>query len=145
MTQREYQKLAARKRPASPVAADCAWAFCVGGLLCAAGQLSADLLRQAGMPLPQARLTASLILVTFSVLATVLHVYDDVGRRAGAGLSVPITGFANSIAAAAIEFKSEGLVLGMAAKMFVIAGPVLVYGMAASVLYGLIYWVVGLF
>ena len=137
MTERDYQKLAASSAPRSPLGKNCLWAFAVGGLLCAATQMLANVLQNAGLPAAQARLTGSLTLILLSALATGLHIYDDLGRRAGAGLSVPITGFANSIAAAAVEFRSEGLVPGMAARMFNLAGPVLVFGISASVLYGL--------
>lgn len=123
--------------PKSPVIKDCILAFLVGGLLCAMGQAVTDMMTRAGAEIKDARLLGSLSLIALSIVLTGLNVYDNIAKRAGAGTLVPITGFANAIAAPAIEFKSEGYVLGLGAKMFTIAGPVLVYGITASVLYGL--------
>lgn len=145
ITEQEYRKISKKRVPHSPVFTDCLWAFFVGGFLCAVGEAVAQVTAQAGLEEETARLTGSLCLIFLSILLTGLHWYDNIAKHAGAGTSVPITGFANSIASAAQEFKSEGLVLGMAAKMFVIAGPVLVYGITASVVYGVIYWVMTLF
>jgi len=108
--------------------------------LCAVAQIIIDLVSETGMDTKDARLIGSLSLIFLSVLLTALCVYDNVAKHAGAGVIVPITGFANSMSSPAMEFKSEGFVLGMAAKMFTIAGPVLVYGTVASVVYGFIYW-----
>ncbi len=123
--------------PKSPVIKDCILAFLVGGLLCAMGQAVTDMMTRAGAEIKDARLLGSLSLIALSIVLTGLNVYDNIAKRAGAGTLVPITGFANAIAAPAIEFKSEGYVLGLGAKMFTIAGPVLVYGITASVVYGL--------
>ena len=123
--------------PKSPVIKDCIMAFLVGGLLCAMGQAVTDMMTRAGAEIKDARLLGSLSLITLSIVLTGLNVYDNIAKRAGAGTLVPITGFANAIAAPAIEFKAEGYVLGLGAKMFTIAGPVLVYGITASVVYGL--------
>ena len=131
--------------PKSPVLKDCIWAFLVGGLLCAAGQAVADLMMRTGMEIKDARLLGSMSLIALSIVLTGLNVYDNIAKHAGAGTLVPITGFANSIVSPAIEFKSEGLVLGMAAKMFIIAGPVLVYGISTSIVYGLVMFVLSLF
>lgn len=127
--------------PKSPVLKDCVWAFLVGGLLCAAGQAIADLCQNAGLDQTSARAVGSISLIFLSVVLTGFQVFDDIAKHAGAGVTVPITGFANAVASPAIEFKSEGYVLGTGAKMFTIAGPVILYGTVASVVYGLIYWI----
>jgi stage V sporulation protein AC len=145
VTDKEYQAMAKRHAPKSPLFKDCLLAFLSGGTLCAAAEVLILLAQNAGLDDKSARLCGSLALIALSVLLTGLNVYDNIAKHAGAGTLVPITGFANSIAATAIEFKSEGLVLGMAAKMFIIAGPVIVYGTVASVVYGLIYWITTLF
>ena len=131
--------------PKSPILKDCIWAFLVGGLLCAAGQAVADLMMRTGLEIKDARLLGSMSLIALSIVLTGLNIYDNIAKHAGAGTLVPITGFANAIASPAIEFKSEGYVLGLGAKMFTIAGPVLVYGITASVLYGLGLQIVSLF
>lgn len=137
ITGREYQQMNKKAVPKSPVIKDCILAFLVGGLLCAMGQAVTDMMTRAGAEIKDARLLGSLSLIALSIVLTGLNVYDNIAKRAGAGTLVPITGFANAIAAPAIEFKSEGYVLGLGAKMFTIAGPVLVYGITASVVYGL--------
>ena len=121
VTSQEYQRMNKKASPKSPVLKNCLWAFGVGGLICALGQAIADWGQHAG-----------------------LQVYDNIAKHAGAGTLVPITGFANAIVSPAIEFKSEGFVTGLGAKMFIIAGPVLVYGITASIIYGLIYYIVSL-
>ena len=138
LTVSEYRRLCDNPAPASPVLTDCLKAFGVGGLICAIGQAVANLAQNAGIEPKTASLCGSLFLVAVTVVLTGLRVFDNIAKHAGAGTFVPITGFANAIASPAIEFKSEGLVLGMAAKMFAIAGPVLVYGVTASVIYGVI-------
>lgn len=127
-----------RQEATSPLLKNCVMAFLFGGTLCAVAEALILTASAAGMPDKDARLCASLALIAISVLLTGLNVYDDIARHAGAGTLVPITGFANAMASPAMEFKAEGLVLGMAAKLFSIAGPVLVYGISASVVYGLI-------
>lgn len=135
-----------RTAPKSPVFKNCGKAFLIGGFICTIAEVVVELLMNfAGMEQKEARLVGSITLIFLSVLLTGLNVYDNIAKHAGAGTLVPITGFANAIASPAIEFKSEGLVLGLAAKMFTIAGPVLVYGLTASMLYGLILVVLGLF
>ncbi len=141
MTEKEYGKLASELAPKSPLWKDCLNAFWVGGLICVLGQLAINGYQALGLEKTDASTAASMSLVALSALLTGLSVYDDIAKLAGAGTLVPITGFANSIAAPAVEFKTEGFVLGVAAKMFTIAGPVLVYGTAAGVVYGLIYWI----
>jgi len=140
MTNKEYQKLADAHAPKSPIVKDCINAFWIGGLICVLGQLLTNGYGALGLEKTDAATAASMTLVAISALLTGLSLYDDIAKVAGAGTLVPITGFANSIAAPAVEFKTEGFILGVAAKMFTIAGPVLVYGTAAGVVYGLIYW-----
>ena len=137
--------MAGKRAKGSPIFKDCALAFLCGGFLCAVAQVIIDLVSQTGMDEKSARLIGSLSLIFLSVLLTAFCVYDNIAKHVGAGVIVPITGFANSMASPAMEFKSEGFVLGMAAKMFSIAGPVIVYGTVASVVYGVIYWVTTLF
>ena len=115
-------------------------AFIVGGLICVLGQVFINLYSKFGLDKDAAGTAASMTLVVLSALLTGLSLYDNIAKHAGAGTLVPITGFANAIAAPAIEFKTEGFILGVGAKMFTIAGPVIVYGLSASVVYGLIYW-----
>ena len=145
MTEREYGKLVADMAPKSPVGKDCAFAFCIGGAICALGQLFLNLYTGWGLSQEDAGTATSMTLVALSALLTGLSLYDNIAKYAGAGTLVPITGFANAIAAPAVEFKTEGFILGTAAKMFTIAGPVIVYGVSASVVYGLIYWITTLF
>ena len=145
MTNKEYQKLAESYAPKSPMGKDCFHAFWIGGLICVLGQLAINGYMALGMEKTNASTAASMSLVALSALLTGLSLYDDIAKVAGAGTLVPITGFANSISAPAVEFKTEGMILGTAAKMFTIAGPVIVYGISTSVVYGLIYWITTLF
>ena len=145
MTNEEYGKLVKDLSPKSPIVKDCIHAFWIGGLICAIGQLIMNGYKALGVSEQDAGTATSMTLVALSALLTGLSVYDDIAKHAGAGTLVPITGFANAVAAPAIEFKTEGFVLGTAAKMFTIAGPVIVYGVSASVVYGLIYWITTLF
>lgn len=145
MNPKEYQKLAEKASPKSPIFKDSAFAFLIGGFICAVGQALINLYVYLGAEKETASALASISLISFSVLLTSLNVFDNIAKVAGAGTIVPITGFANSVASPAIEFKSEGFVLGMAANMFKIAGPVIVYGVSASVIYGVIYWITTLF
>ena len=145
MTQREYGKLVKELSTKSPIIKDCIWAFVIGGLICTVGQLFMDLYTYLGLEKTDAGTATSMSLIVISALLTGLSVYDDIAKHAGAGTLVPITGFANAVASPAIEFKTEGFILGVGAKMFTIAGPVIVYGVSASVVYGLIYWITTLF
>ena len=145
MTNEEYSKLIKDISPKSPIVKNCIWAFLVGGAICCLGQLIKTGYQALGLDEESAGTAVSMTLVGLSALLTGLSVYDDIAKRAGAGTLVPITGFANSVAAPAIEFKTEGFILGVGAKMFTIAGPVIVYGVSASVVYGLIYWITTLF
>lgn len=140
MTEKEYAKLVRELSPKSPIGVDCIKAFVIGGLICALGQVLTQWYGQLGLLKREAGTATSMTLVALSALLTGLSVYDDIARHAGAGTLVPITGFANAVAAPAVEFQSEGFVLGTAAKMFTIAGPVIVYGLSASVVYGVIDW-----
>ena len=145
MTDKEYQTLVDTHAPKSPMLKDCFNAFWIGGLICTLGQLLTNGYGVLGLQKTDAATAASMTLVALSALLTGLSLYDDIAKVAGAGTLVPITGFANSVAAPAVEFKTEGFILGVGAKMFTIAGPVIVYGLSAGVVYGLIYWISTLF
>ena len=140
MTEKQYGRLVKEMSPKSPMGRDCFNAFWIGGVICVLGQLLVNGYDALGLEKEQAGTAASMTLVALSALLTGLSLYDDIAKHAGAGTLVPITGFANSIAAPAVEFKTEGFVLGVGAKMFSIAGPVIVYGLSASVVYGFIFW-----
>ena len=140
MTEKEYDALVRELMPPSPIRKDCANAFWIGGLICVIGQFFVNRYAALGLDKEMAGTAASMTLVALSALLTGLSLYDNIAKYAGAGTLVPITGFANAIAAPAVEFKTEGMILGTAAKMFTIAGPVIVYGLSASVVYGLLYW-----
>lgn len=145
MTEKEYDQLVQQMSPKSHLYKDCLCAFLIGGLICTLGQLLITGYTQLGLEKIDASTAASMTLVALSALLTGLSVYDDIAKYAGAGTLVPITGFANAISAAAVEFKTEGFITGVGAKMFTIAGPVIVYGTAASVIYGFIYWMISKF
>ncbi|MBQ3226583.1 MAG: stage V sporulation protein AC [Clostridia bacterium] len=139
MTNEQYQKYVDKKTPNSTLLKDVMLAFLVGGLICIIGQAISDGYRGLGLSEELISPATSVSLIFIGALLTGLGLYDKIAKFAGAGTIVPITGFSNSIVSPAMEFKSEGLVLGLAAKMFVIAGPVLVYGITASVLAGIVY------
>ena len=143
MTNDEYKKYAGAHAPRSRISRNILRAFWVGGLICALGQLITSLWVMAGLDKSDAATACSITLVFIGAILTGLGVYDDLARYAGAGTLVPITGFANSVVAPALEFKTEGLITGTAVKMFSIAGPVIVYGVSASVIYGLILIIFG--
>ena len=145
MTEKEYGKLIKSMSPPSPLGKDCVNAFWIGGLICCIGQAIMNGYIALGMDKENAGTAMSMTLVAISALLTGLSLYDDIAKHAGAGTLAPITGFANAIAAPAVEFKTEGFILGVGAKIFQIAGPVIVYGVSASVVYGLIYWITTLF
>ena len=145
MTQRQYQKMVKDISPKSPILKNCCFAFCIGGLICALGQLIGNGYTALGLSEENSAAATSMTLIALSALLTGFSLYDDIAKYAGAGTLVPITGFANAVSSAAIEFKTEGFILGVGAKMFTIAGPVIVYGVSASVVYGLIYWITTLF
>ena len=145
MTEKEYQALVQELAPKSPIGKDCFNAFWIGGLICTIGQIFLNVYKNMELDQDAAGTATSITLVALSAFFTGLSLYDNLAKHAGAGTLVPITGFANSIAAPAVEFKTEGFILGVGAKMFTIAGPVIVYGIAASMVYGLIYWITTLF
>ena len=138
MTNQQYQELVRARSEASPQAKDMTWAFCVGGGICVVGQLLMELYQYWGLSQEDAGTWTTITLIFLSALLTGLKWYDKLAKHAGAGTLVPVTGFANSIVSPAMDFKTEGFITGMAAKMFQIAGPVLVFGLGTSVLYGLV-------
>lgn len=140
MNAKEYEQYAKKFEQKSPIVKNCVNAFWVGGLICTIGQLIFSRFQTLGLSKDTASLLTSASLILLSAILTGMSVYDDIARFAGAGTLVPITGFANSVVAPAMEFRFEGIVTGMAAKMFVIAGPVIVFGTSASILYGIIYF-----
>lgn len=143
ITKKEYDDLVKKESPNSPIFKDTFFAFVIGGLICTLGQLILELLIANGVLEKDAKTIMPMILIFIGVLLTGLKLYDKIAKYAGAGTIVPITGFANAIVAPALEFKPEGYVLGVGAKMFSIAGPVLVYGISTSVIYGLILVLLG--
>ena len=140
MTEKEYENLVQKASPKSPIGKDCLNAFWIGGLICVLGQILTNTYGSIGLGKDAASTATSITLVVLSALLTGLSLYDNLAKYGGAGTLVPITGFANAIAAPAVEFKTEGFILGVGAKLFTIAGPVIVYGLSASVVYGFIYW-----
>ena len=143
MSKKEYNRYVTRLAQKSPLGKDLLRSFLVGGLICVIGQLILNGFIALDLSEQDAAAATSVSLVFLSAVLTGLSVYDDIAKFAGAGTLVPITGFANAVVSPAIEFKAEGFVTGMAAKMFIIAGPVIVYGTVASVLYGLILVIFG--
>lgn len=141
-TDKAYQKRVRNGARPSPIGRDCVWAFCVGGGICVLGQALHNGYVALGTDEETAGTLVSVTLVFLSALLTGLQVYDRIAKHAGAGTLVPITGFANAVASPAMEFRTEGLTMpgGMASKMFAIAGPVIVFGITASVLYGIVLW-----
>ena len=138
MTPKAYQEYVRAKAPKSPIVRDCLRAFLVGGLICALGQAIQNGWLAAGLTKDDAGAATACCLVLLSAVLTGLNLYNNIGRFGGAGSLVPITGFANSVVSPAIDFKAEGFVSGMAAKMFTVAGPVIVFGTLASAIYGVI-------
>jgi len=144
MNKETYKKYAEARAPRSPILKNCIRAFLVGGLICTLGQGLRDIYtRLCGMNREDAGTLTAVTLVFVAVLLTGFGIFDRIAKFAGAGTLVPITGFANAVASPAIDFKSEGFVTGMAAKMFVVAGPVIVFGTLASVVYGVILMLLG--
>ena len=138
ISKQEYQKYVQERAKSSPIVKNCTLAFVIGGGICVLGQAVMDGWMAMGLEKTDAGTATSICLVFLSVLLTGMNLYNKLGRYGGAGTLVPITGFANAVASPAIDFKSEGLVTGMAAKMFTVAGPVIVFGVTASVIYGVI-------
>lgn len=143
MSPEEYQQYVKRKAPRSPIVKDTLLAFLIGGAICVLGQAIQNGWGAAGLNEKDAGTAASCTLVFLSALLTGLNLYNKIARFGGAGTLVPITGFANAVAAPAVDFRSEGFVTGMAAKMFVVAGPVIVFGTVASVIYGIVLMLTG--
>jgi stage V sporulation protein AC len=144
-TDKEYDKMAKKASPNSPKILNCVKAFVFGGGICCFGQVLKTLYGLTSLNEDEVKLAVSTTLIVITAILTGAGVFDNIAKHAGAGTLVPITGFANAISSAAIEFKTEGFILGVGAKMFTIAGPVIVYGVSASVVYGLIYWITTLF
>lgn len=138
ISQKEYASMVSKASPKSSLLKDCLSAFAVGGLICTVGQALTEMYLAIGLRLDDARCLTSVSLVFIAALLTMLSWYDNIAKFAGAGTLVPITGFANAVVSPAMEFKTEGLITGLGAKMFVIAGPVIVFGTVSSVIYGLI-------
>ena len=146
MTKETYKKYANARAPKSPVVKDCLCAFLVGGLICCIGQALTDIYTKlCGMEKQDAGTLTAATLVLAAAILTGFGVFDRIAKFAGAGTLVPITGFANAVVSPAIDSKSEGLILGVGAKIFTVAGPVLLYGTLAGAVYGVIYWITTLF
>lgn len=140
--QAAYQKIQQEKRPKPAYFRNTLLAFIVGGLICVIGQVLINLFVYGGLPDNEAAGRAAVALVFLGSLLTGLGVYDEIGKIGGAGSAIPITGFANSVVAPALEFKREGYILGMSARLFTVAGPVIVYGSSTAVVVGLLYWLI---
>lgn len=140
-----YQKMVKKASPPSPNVKNFIWAYTVGGLICVIGQLFTEMYTYFDLPEKSVKTAVPVTLIFIASLLTGIGIFDKIAKHAGAGTIVPITGFSNAVTSPAIEFKSEGFVLGVGAKMFSIAGPVIAYGVAASVIYGVIYWITTLF
>lgn len=140
-TKKDYQNYVDKKTPNSPILKNCFNAFWVGGLICVIGQLINSYCKFQGLDTQTSGTIVSIILIGISAFLTGLNIFNKIGKFAGAGSLVPITGFANSIVSPAMEYKSEGYVMGVGAKMFTVAGPVLVYGISSSIVVGIIYFI----
>lgn len=142
---KEYERMVKKVSPPSPKIKDFIWAYVVGGIICVTGQLLTEFYTVLNLPEKAVKMAVPTSLIFIVALLTGLKIFNKIAKRAGAGTLVPITGFANAVVSPAIEYKNEGFVLGVGANMFKIAGPVIVYGTVASVLYGVIYWITTLF
>lgn len=146
MDKKQYKKYASAHAKRSPIIKNCFFAFLIGGSICLLGELLRMLYRSLPIiPSSQAPALTSITLIFISVLLTGLGVYDKIAKLAGAGTLLPITGFANAVASPAIDARSEGYILGVGAKIFVVSGPVILYGTLAGTIYGVIYWVISTF
>ena len=141
----DYSKMADKASPNSPKVLNCIKAFLIGGLICTIGQIIMELLKNAGLNEKEVQAGTSAVLIILTAILTGIGIFDKIARHAGAGTIVPITGFANSVVSPAMEFQHEGFILGTAAQMFSIAGPVIVYGVGSSFLYGLIIYIFKLY
>lgn len=144
VTKQEYAERVKQASPNSPVGKDCLLAFLFGGGICTLGQALCNWYQAMGAELKDARSFVSISLIFLSATLTAIGWYDNIAKHAGAGTLVPITGFANSMVSPALEFKSEGFITGLGAKLFTVSGPVLVFGITASVVYGIVLWLFGL-
>ena len=140
-TQKSYQEYVNKKSPNSPILRNCFNAFWVGGLICSIGQIIMDICKYNRLDTQVSGTVVSIILIGISALLTGLNIFNKIGKFAGAGSLIPITGFANSIVSPAMEYKSEGYVMGVGGKMFTVAGPVLVFGISTSIIVGIIYFI----
>jgi stage V sporulation protein AC len=145
MSKQEYSDYVDSKAKNSPILKNMCFAFLIGGLICIIGQIFTDIFIQAGFEKKDASTISTIILIFLGAFLTSLNLYSKIGKFAGAGSIVPITGFSNSVVAPAIEFKSEGYILGLGANMFKVAGPVLVYGILSSFVIGIVYYIIQLF
>ncbi len=142
---KEYDKIVKKNSPKSKCFVNSIKAFLIGGGICVLGQIILNIYKNIKLDEDTAKTLTSVTLIFIGILLTAIGVYDKIAKHAGAGTLVPITGFANAVSSPAIEFKTEGYIMGLGAKMFIIAGPVIVYGTVASVIYGVIYWITTLF
>ena len=142
ISNKQYDEMVKKASPNSPIVLDCIKAFLIGGAICCFGQLLFYIFRKSGMSLDESRSLVSISLIIFTAILTGIGVFDKIAKHAGAGTIVPITGFANSVVSPAMEFKSEGFIMGTGASIFKVAGPVILYGTTAASLYGLIYFIV---
>ena len=142
---KEYNKIVTKKSPKSKLFVNCIKAFLIGGAICTIGQGFTDLYAMLGAAEKDSKTLCSVTLIFIGILLTAIGVYDKIAKHGGAGTLVPITGFANAVSSPAIEFKSEGYIAGLGAKLFIIAGPVIVYGVSASIIYGFVLWILSLF
>ena len=140
-SQKTYQDYVDKKSPNSPILKNCFNAFWVGGLICSIGQIILNICKERGLDTASSGTVVSIILIGVTAFLTGLNIFNKIGKFAGAGSLIPITGFANSIVSPAMEYKSEGYVMGVGGKMFTVAGPVLVFGISASILVGIIYFI----
>ena len=145
MTKENYSKLVDLRSRNSRMGLDCLKAFLIGGAICTIGQGILELYLMTELSENDAKTLTSVTLIFIGVMLTALHLYERIAKHGGAGTLVPITGFANAMSSPAIEFKTEGFITGLGAKMFIIAGPVIVYGVSASIIYGMVLWVLHLF
>ena len=142
---KEYDKIVKKNSPKSTIFKNCLMAFLIGGAICTVGQGLLELYQMWGLDEDTSKTLTSVTLIFFGILLTAIGVYDKIAKHAGAGTLVPITGFANAVSSPAIEFKAEGYVTGLGAKLFIIAGPVIVYGVSASIIYGAVLWILQMF
>lgn len=142
ISNKQYDEMVKKASPNSPIVSDCIKAFLIGGAICCFGQLLFYIFRKSGMSLDESRSLVSIALIIITAILTGIGVFDKIAKHAGAGTIVPITGFANSVVSPAMEFKSEGFIMGTGASIFKVAGPVILYGTTAASLYGLIYFIV---